>query len=66
MDAARYFTNVGPAKGPILWRAHHGAIGVLSAPDNHLPIGMALGGKRDDQGRQLYRLTVRKVELPGL
>jgi hypothetical protein len=66
MADATYFTNIGPEKGPILWRDHHGAIGVLSAPDNHMPIGMALENRWDDQGRQLYRLIVRKVELPGL
>jgi hypothetical protein len=63
----RYFTNIGPERGPILYRDHLDAIGVLSAPDNHLPIGMALGNRRDDQGRQLYRLSLhRGGDLPGL
>jgi hypothetical protein len=39
----RYLTNVGPTSGPIRWRHNHGAIGVLQAPDDHTPIGMALG-----------------------
>jgi hypothetical protein len=63
----RYFTNIGPERGPILYRDHLDAIGVLSAPDNHLPIGMALGNRRGDQGRQLYRLYLHHGgDLPGL
>ena len=48
----RYFTNVGPAKGPILYRDWSllGAIGVLQAHDNHSSIGMAPGTGWDDQG----------------
>jgi hypothetical protein len=65
--AVRYFTNIGPERGPILYRDNYGAIGVLLAPDNHMPVGMALGFTWDDQGRQLYRLTLRKGgNRPGL
>ena len=65
----RYFTNVGPAKGPILYRDWSllGAIGVLQARDNHSSIGMAPGTGWDDQGRILWRIIMRdKIELPGL
>jgi hypothetical protein len=37
-DKARIF---GPKSSPILGRHTHGAIGVLQAPDDHTPIGMA-------------------------
>jgi hypothetical protein len=66
MEEPRYFTNIGPAKGSILSRDRYGASGVMATRDNHIPIGMALGVTWDDQGRQLLRLTVNKVELPGL
>ncbi len=36
-------------------------------PDRpHMPIGMAMGGDWDNQGRATWRLTVGKVGLPGL
>jgi hypothetical protein len=38
-----YFIHVGPKSGPILGRHTHGAIGVLQAPDDHTPIGLAPG-----------------------
>ena len=63
----RYFTNIGPERGPILYRDHLDAIGVLQAPDNHLPIGMALGAEWDDYGLQLFKLTLKDGgNLPGL
>ena len=39
----RYFTNVGPAKGPILYRDWSllGAIGVLQGATTTLPSGCA-------------------------
>jgi hypothetical protein len=42
--AMAYYTNVGPKSGPILWRDHYGAIGVVESPDNRMPIGIARGG----------------------
>jgi hypothetical protein len=63
---ARMTSNIGPEKGPILSRDAPDGIGVLQARDNHMPIGIALGASWDEQGRQLWRLTVHKVEVPGL
>ena len=62
-----YFTNIGPAKGPISYRdaSLRGPIGVLQARDHRGPIGVALPMQWDDQGRQLWRLTIGKAELPG-
>jgi hypothetical protein len=36
------YTNTGPARGPLVDRDVPGTIGVLQAPDNPMPIGMAL------------------------
>ena len=70
VETTTYFTNIGPARGPILNRDFSllGAIGVLAARGNHSPIGMALPTGWDEEGRILWRLTQRKgkVELPGL
>jgi hypothetical protein len=35
-----YYTNAGPAQGPLLHRDVAGAIGVLEAPDKPMSIGM--------------------------
>ncbi len=71
MGEASYFTNIGPSKGPILWRHHFGAIGVYQSREPelgraHLPIGIATGWPWDDEERKLWRLTVNKHDLPGL
>jgi hypothetical protein len=39
---------------------------MLEAPDQHLPIGVALPGRRHPSGAALWRLDVRGAELPGL
>jgi hypothetical protein len=50
-----------------MYRDNYGEIGVLSAPDNHMPIGMALGSGWDDHGLQLFKLTLKDGgNLPGL
>jgi hypothetical protein len=59
-----YFTNIGPKSGP-LRDGSLGAIGVLLARDNHMPIGVAMGAGKDAAGVVLRKLTVQKVELPG-
>jgi hypothetical protein len=65
---ATYWTNIGPTRGPWLHKDAElvGAIGVLRAPGDHNPIGMALGAGISDDGVALWRLTVRGAELPGL
>jgi hypothetical protein len=63
---AIYFANIGPACGLFLYCEAIAAIGVLEAPDNHLPIGVALPVRRHPSGTALWRLEVRGAELPGL
>ena len=64
---AAYFTNIGPKNGPFLWRDSLGAaIGVLEAPDNHSPIGMALPSRWNEAGVARWKLTVHGVAVPGL
>ena len=48
MGEPRYFANIGPKTGPILYRDGHDAIGVHEFPDSdtehlNMPIGIALG-----------------------
>ena len=66
--AVAYYTNIGPKRGPYLYRdaKYAGAIGVLRARDDHMPIGMAIPGRWDDDGAALWKLTVHGVELEGL
>jgi hypothetical protein len=42
-----------------------GAIGVLQAPDDHMPIGMAPGADIDGAGAKRRRLTVHGAQLLG-
>jgi hypothetical protein len=60
-----YFANVGPVKGPVLHQSVPSAIGVLEAPDNHMPIGKAMCRTWDEQGLAVWTLTVHGKELPG-
>jgi hypothetical protein len=60
-----YFANIGPRSGPILGRHRLVAIGVLQAPDDRSPIGMALAIGRDDEDVEVWELTVGDFELPG-
>jgi len=60
-----YFANMGPQSGPILGRHRLVAIGVFDAPDDPMPVGMALAGGRGDDEVEVWELTVRGVELPG-
>ena len=61
----RYFTNVGPERGPVVYRTVPAAIGVLEALDKPMPIGMALRVGRDDAGRALWTLSIDGEDLPG-
>jgi hypothetical protein len=63
---ATYCANIGPARGPFLYCEAIAAIGVLEAPDRHLPIGVALPVLRHPSGAALWRLEVHGAELPGL
>jgi hypothetical protein len=61
----RYFTNVGPDRGPLLHGTVPGAIGVIEDLDKSMPIGMALRVGRDDAGRALWTLSIDGDDLPG-
>jgi hypothetical protein len=61
----RYFTNVGPERGPVVYGTVPGAIGVLEDLDKPMPVGMALRVGRDDAGRALWALTVDSDDVPG-
>jgi hypothetical protein len=61
---ATYFTNCGPESGPILDRDFPFAIGVL-AEGELMPVGMALGAGRTEDGLAIWRLTVHDADLPG-
>jgi len=50
----RYFANAGPSRGPLLSGAAPGAIGVLEALDQPMPIGMALAVGRDAAGLAVW------------
>jgi hypothetical protein len=62
---ARYFANIGPAKGPVRYRDVPCAIGILDAPDHPMPIGMALGVGWNPGGLAVWRLTVRGADVRG-
>ena len=64
--AMSFYTSIGPKRGAIMWFDNYRAIGVLSAPENHVTVGMALRNRCDDHGRQLYRLSLHDGgDLPG-
>jgi hypothetical protein len=59
-----YFTNAGPASGPILrWDYYH-AIAVLG-PGDAAPIGTAHPAAYTEGGVVIWEITVRGVALPG-
>ena len=61
----RYFTNVGPDRGPVLAGTVPGAIDVLEAPDQPIPVGLALRAGRDAAGIAVWRLVVHNATVPG-
>jgi hypothetical protein len=64
--AVRYFAHIGPAKGSVYHRDRLDAIGVHDTPAcDRMPIGMALAVGWDEQLRAVYRLIVRKADVPG-
>jgi hypothetical protein len=62
---AAYFATLGPPSGPILGRHRLVAVGVLRAPRDPTPIGMALALGRGDDEVEVWELTVLGIELPG-
>jgi hypothetical protein len=61
----RYFANDGSTKGPVRYRDVIGAAGVLEAPDNHMPIGMATCKTWNENGLAVWVLTIGGHEIPG-
>jgi hypothetical protein len=62
-----YHANIGPESGPLKYRDRPtGSIGVLQAPGNHTPIGMASCRGWDDQGRAVWTITIRGQPIEGL
>jgi len=60
-----YFTNCGPERGPVRYHELPGAIGVLEAPDRHMPIGMAFEVGRTADGLAVWRLVIDGDDIPG-
>jgi hypothetical protein len=60
----RYYAYISTA-APVQYRQLPDSIGVLEAPDQPMPIGIANCEGRNTAGLAVWRLTVRKVELPG-
>jgi hypothetical protein len=59
-----YYTDCF-GKGPVKYRDDIGSIGVLEAPDNHMPIGISNCRTHDKNGLAIWELTVRGAKLPG-
>src|SRR3954465_1287892 len=60
----RYFSHFGPA-GPLKGSDAPGCLGVLSAHDQHLPVGGASRLVPDEDGNAVFRLTVHGAALEG-
>jgi hypothetical protein len=61
----QYFTDAGPARGPLLAGTVPSAIGVLEALDKPMPVGMALCVGCDATSLALWALSVRDADVPG-
>ena len=59
-----YFASIS-ASGPIRYHQYRFAIGVLEAPDNFMPIGMAFGTGRTEDGLKVWKLHVHGDDVPG-
>jgi hypothetical protein len=64
MAQIMYYTNAF-RKGPVKYRDVVGSIGVLEAPDNHMPIGIANCLTHDENGIAIWELTVTGDKLSG-
>jgi hypothetical protein len=61
----RYFANVGPDRGPVVYGTVPGAIGVIEDLDRPMPVGMALRVGRDAGGHSVWELVVHDEIVPG-
>ena len=64
-DAGPFSANTGPARGPLRYGEVPGAVGVLEAVDEPMPVGMALCVGWNPAGLALWTLTLHGDELPG-
>jgi hypothetical protein len=60
-----FYANAGPAHGPLRYGGVPGAIGILEALDEPMPVGMALCVGWDSAGLAVWTLTVHGDDLPG-
>ena len=61
-----YYANFGPLKGTLKAHDKHGAIDVLPARDNDMPIGKANPIGPDADGNALFTLVVHGRPVEGL
>ena len=59
-----YFDSIS-ASGPIRYNQYPFAIGVLEAPDNLMPSGMASPTSRTEDGLKVWKLHVHGADVPG-
>jgi hypothetical protein len=63
-ELARYFGHVTETR-PVVYGRYPFSIGVLQAPENFMPVGMASQAGRTDDGLALWRLSVNGADVPG-
>jgi hypothetical protein len=61
----RDFANAGPDRGPLYYGILPGAIGVLEALNQSMPVGMATCAGRDAAGLAVWTLNVHDEDVPG-
>jgi hypothetical protein len=59
-----YLTNIS-GSGPVRYGRFPGSIGILGAPDQPMPIGIASCTGWDSDGLAVWRLTIHGVDVPG-
>ena len=59
-----FYANAGPARGPLRYGEVPGAIGILEALDEPVPVGMALCVGVDAAGLAVWELVVHDALVP--
>ena len=59
------YANADPAHGPLRYGEVPGAIGILEALDEPVPVGMALCVGVDAAGLAVWELVVHDAVVPG-
>jgi hypothetical protein len=60
-----YYADAGPALGLVMYGETRATIGVLEAPGDASPVGLACCAGWDAGGLAVWRLVVRGAELRG-